>query len=409
MLPDGRGWLLVEFGGETKEEADEKARALMRDAREATAAADGDEALRRPTGEQHVWEVREAGLGATAFIPGKPDTYEGWEDSAVPPERLGEYLRELAKLAERYGYESALYGHYGQGCVHARWNFDLVTTRGHREVPALPRRGGRPRALSSAARSRASTATASRAPSCCRRCSATELVEAFREFKSIWDPDWKMNPGKVVDPYPIDDEPPARHRLRAADGRRRSSPTRDDGGSFAHATDALRRRRRVPPHRRRRRDVPELHGHARGEALDPRPRAAALRDAERRASSSCWRSTEVLEALDLCLSCKGCTTTARSTSTCRRYKAEFLSHHYKRRLRPRARVRVRADRPGGRASPRSRPGSSTSSRRRRAFARLAKAAAGIAPEREIPRVRAARRSSDVVRARGAAARRRAAA
>ena len=130
MLPDGRGWLLVEFGGETKDEADEKARALMRDLEKDGQPPSGMKLYDDPSSEQHIWEVREAGLGATAFVPGKADTHEGWEDSAVPPERLGEYLRRLSKLADEYGYESSLYGHYGQGCVHARWNFDLVTKPG---------------------------------------------------------------------------------------------------------------------------------------------------------------------------------------------------------------------------------------------------------------------------------------
>src|SRR5205807_8080289 len=125
MLPDGGGWLLVEFGGDTKAEADAKARALMADLEEDGHPPSGMKLYDDPESEQHIWEVREAGLGATAFIPGKADTYEGWEDSAVPPERVGEYLRDLGKLAEKYGYESALYGHYGQGCIHARWNFDL--------------------------------------------------------------------------------------------------------------------------------------------------------------------------------------------------------------------------------------------------------------------------------------------
>src|SRR5207249_1871194 len=126
---DGKGFLLVEFGGETKAEADAKAGEL-------TAKAKRHKGLRgmtlydQPSQEHHVWEVREAGLGATAFIRGKPDTYEGWEDSAVPPERVGDYLRELEKLGRKFGYESALYGHYGQGCIHARWNFDLVTKPG---------------------------------------------------------------------------------------------------------------------------------------------------------------------------------------------------------------------------------------------------------------------------------------
>src|SRR5437868_6748680 len=115
LLPDGRGWLLAEFGGETKDEADEKARALMQDLTPGKDGLTGMKLYDDPPAEQHVWEVRESGLGATAFIPGKPDTYEGWEDSAVPPERLCEYLRRLQKLAKRYDYERGLYGHYGNG------------------------------------------------------------------------------------------------------------------------------------------------------------------------------------------------------------------------------------------------------------------------------------------------------
>ena len=129
LLPEGDGCLLVEFGGETKEEADARAHALMARREEGAPRPQGMKLYDDPPSEEHVWEVREAGLGATAFIPGKPDTYEGWEDSAVPPERVGDYLRELRQAARRYGYESALYGHFGQGCIHARWNFDLVTRR----------------------------------------------------------------------------------------------------------------------------------------------------------------------------------------------------------------------------------------------------------------------------------------
>ena len=125
-----------------------------------------------PQQEKHVWKVREAGLGATAFIPGKPDTWEGWEDSAVPPERLGDYLRDLDKLAKRYDYESSTYGHFGHGCVHTRWNFDFVHARRASRRSAASSTRRRTSWSSSAARSPASTATASRRPSSCRRCSA---------------------------------------------------------------------------------------------------------------------------------------------------------------------------------------------------------------------------------------------
>jgi len=130
LVPEGQGWLVVEFGGDTKDEADAKAHDLIKDLKKGDNPPEGIKLYDDREHEQHLWNVREAGLGATAYIPGKPDTYEGWEDSAVPPEQLGTYLRRLRKLAKKYDYDSALYGHYGQGCVHARWNFDLVTKPG---------------------------------------------------------------------------------------------------------------------------------------------------------------------------------------------------------------------------------------------------------------------------------------
>ena len=227
----------------------------MRRPREGRRPPSGLKLYDDPAGEQHIWEVREAGLGATAFVPGKADTHEGWEDSAVPPERLGEYLRRLSKLADEYGYESSLYGHYGQGCVHARWNFDLVTKPRDREVPPLARGRERPRARArrlavGRARRRpvaggAPAEDVRRAISCVR----------FEEFKSIWDPDWKMNPGKVVRPYRVDenlrlgaDYEPWRPTVKfALPARRRRLRARDR---------PLRRRRQVPDARRRRRHVP---------------------------------------------------------------------------------------------------------------------------------------------------------
>src|SRR5919204_639041 len=200
LMPEGQGWLVVEFGGEDREEADAKAHDLIRELKKDSDPPRGIKLFDDVEQEQHVWNVREAGLGATAFIPGKPDTYEGWEDSAVPPERLGEYLRRLRKIADRYGYDSALYGHYGQGCVHARWNFDLRSVPGIQAFRSfldeasdlVLELGGSFSGEHGDGESRAELLPKMFGP---------ELVEAFREFKSIWDPDWKMNPGKVVDPY----------------------------------------------------------------------------------------------------------------------------------------------------------------------------------------------------------------
>jgi FAD/FMN-containing dehydrogenase/Fe-S oxidoreductase len=333
MLPEGRGWLLVEFGGETKQEADDRARECMDALKGGDGAPTGMKLYDDPQQEKHVWEVREAGLGATAFIPGRPDTHEGWEDSAVPPERLGEYLRRLDKVARRYDYESSTYGHYGNGCVHARWNFDFSTREGQatfrrfldESSDLVVELGGSISGEHGDGQSKAELLP---------KMFGDELIGAFREFKSIWDPDWKMNPGKVVDPYPItsnlrlgtDYHPPHVETHFAYP---------DDHGSFAHATTrcvGIGKCRRTDPG---------------GDVMCPsyqvtleekhttRGRARILWEMLNGGELDMWRSREVHDALDLCLSCKGCTHDCPVSVDMPTLKAEFLSHHYERRLRPR--------------------------------------------------------------------------
>jgi len=128
-LPEGKGFLLVELGGDTKEAADARAAEVLA-AMQASPPRPAAKIYDDPDQEEKLWKVRESGLGATARIPGSPDTWEGWEDSAVPPERMGDYLRELRPLFEAHGYDGAFYGHFGQGCLHTRINFDLTTARG---------------------------------------------------------------------------------------------------------------------------------------------------------------------------------------------------------------------------------------------------------------------------------------
>jgi FAD/FMN-containing dehydrogenase/Fe-S oxidoreductase len=333
LMPEGGGWLIVEFGGETKEEADERARVLVADLeRDKRNGPTGSKIYDDRDQEAHIWEVREAGLGATAFIPGKPDTYEGWEDSAVPPERVGEYLRKLKALAGKYGYQSALYGHYGQGCIHARWNFDLVTAEGIERYRSFVGEaadlvlslGGSLSGEHGDGQSRAELLP---------KMFGDDLVAAFREFKSIWDPDWKMNPGKVVDPYRITDNLRLGTDYRPPDPKTHFSFP-NDKGSFAHATVrcvgiGMCRREEggvmCPSYMVTKEEKHSTRGRARllFEMLQGNPLEGG------------WRSDEVLDALDLCLSCKGCTNDCPVSVDMPTLKSEFLSHHYAGRLRPR--------------------------------------------------------------------------
>ena len=280
LMPEGGGWLLVEFGGHTAEESRDKAHRLIEDL-ERQPGAPHIKLFDDKAHERLVWELRESGLGATAHVPGQKENWEGWEDSAVPPRFVSRYLKDLHKLFGKYGYRGALYGHFGDGCVHTRIDFDLKTAEGIRHfrsflsdaVDTVLSYGGSLSGEHGDGQSRAEFLP---------RMFGKELMEAQREFKRIWDPRWKMNPGKVMDPMPVDsnlrygvryDPPnPATHFHYA-----------DDHHSFARAMErcvGVGECRRLGG----RHHVPELHGYARREAFDARPRAGAVRDARRRSA-----------------------------------------------------------------------------------------------------------------------------
>ena len=208
--------------------------------------------------------------------------WEGWEDAAVAPEKLGRYLRDLRKLLESYDYGGDLYGHFGQGCVHTRTNFDLTSKEGIAKFRAF---------LNDAADLVASYGGSFSGEhgdgqargALLEKMFGPELIAAFREFKSVWDPDWKMNPGKLITPY----EPDENLRLGATHdpwNPETHFTFAEDEGRMNHAL-----LRCVGVGRCRRLDggnhVSELSGHARGRALDARARASAVRDVQRRGHS----------------------------------------------------------------------------------------------------------------------------
>jgi Fe-S oxidoreductase/FAD/FMN-containing dehydrogenase len=333
LLPEGRGWVMAEFGGEDKEESDARAREFFDRMRKMDGYVD-EKLYDDEEAENKIWEVRESGLGATAYVPGQADTYEGWEDSAVPPENLPGYLRDLRTLFEQYDYPNcALYGHFGQGCVHTRIPWDPHTAEGiatwrrfvDEASDLVLKYGGSFSGEHGDGQSRGELL---------EKMYGKELVEAFREFKRIWDPDWKMNPGKVVDPYPIVSN------LRL--GTDFAPPPVDlhfaypeDHGSFAHA--ALRC---VGVGKCRREEGGTMcpsYMVTREEKHSTRGRSRILFEMMRGTNDDIelWRSDEVLDALDLCLSCKGCKGDCPVNVDMATYKAEYLSHYYKGKLRPR--------------------------------------------------------------------------
>ena len=331
LLPQGGGWLLAEFGAATQAEAESQARRLMDDlGRSSTPPQMRLFADKRQA--RKVWDVRESALGATSHVPGEPLEWEGWEDSAVAPDKLGGYLRDLHKLMDGYGYHSAMYGHFGHGCVHMRINFDLQSKNGiasyrkfvEQAADLIISYGGSLSGEHGDGQSRAELLPKMFGP---------ELVQAFREFKAIWDPDWKMNPGKIVEPYRLDEN------LRLGAEYRPWEPQThfqfsEDHGSLSNATlrcVGVGKCRQYeggvmcPSFRATREEQHSTRGRA--HLLWEMTKGEVIQDQ--------WRDEHVKESLDLCLACKGCKSDCPVGVDVATYKSEFLSHYYEHRVRPR--------------------------------------------------------------------------
>jgi len=330
LLPDGKGWLLVEFGGETKEASDGYAKKMIASLSSAPFKI-SHRLYDDKKEEKSIWAIRESGLGATAFVPGKGHTWEGWEDSAVDPKHLGKYLRELRALLDKYGYSGDLYGHFGQACVHTRNNFDLEAAAGiarfrsylDEAADLCIKYNGSLSGEHGDGQSRADLLPKMFGP---------ELIQAFNEFKSLWDPDWKMNPGKVVRPY----HPTENLRL-GGDFRPWSPETHfnfpEDEGRMDRAA-----MRCVGVGKCRRMDGGTMCPSfmvTREEEHSTRGRARLLFEMfEGKAIPASWNNEAVKDSLDLCLACKGCKGDCPVNVDMATYKAEFLSHYYARKLRP---------------------------------------------------------------------------
>jgi FAD/FMN-containing dehydrogenase/Fe-S oxidoreductase len=331
LLPEGKGWLLVEFGGETKEESDAKAKAMFAKLKRSRRLVPSMKLYDDKREEKMVWKVRESGLGATAFVPGKPRTWEGWEDSAVDPKHLGKYLRELHTLHDKYGYVGDLYGHFGQACVHTRNNFDLESAAGIAKYRAFIDEAADLCIKYNGSLSGEHGDGQSRAE-LLPKMFGEELVNAFHEFKALWDPEWKMNPGKVVAPY----HPTENLRLGAGYDPWSPKTHFHFGEDEGRIDRAVLRCVGVGECRKLDSGVmcPSFMATLE-EEHSTRGRAHLLFEMfQGEAIPDNWRNEPVKEALDLCLSCKGCKRECPVNVDMATYKAEFLAHYYEGRLRP---------------------------------------------------------------------------
>ncbi|MEU3432242.1 FAD-binding and (Fe-S)-binding domain-containing protein [Streptomyces sp. NPDC006863] len=377
LLPRGAAWLFVETGGATAAEARAHAERVLR----AADAVDGA-VVTDPAGQRALWRIREDAAGTATRMPDGSEAWPGWEDCAVPPARLGAYLRDFRALLAEHGLRGTPYGHFGDGCIHVRIDFDLTTDAGvarfrrfsEETADLVVAHGGSLSGEHGDGQARAELLP---------RMYGDELVALFGRFKDLWDPDGGLNPGMLARPDRLD------ANLRFSVLPKRPVDVEfgypQDGGDFAGAV-----RRCVGVAKCRTQEAsgagvmcPSFRATGE-EAHSTRGRARLLHEMlAGEVITDGWRSTEVRDALDLCLSCKGCRSDCPVGVDMATYKAEFLHHHYRGRLRPAAHYAM------GRlpqwlrlARPFARPLNALA--RLRPLAALAKRLAGIAPERTIP-------------------------
>ncbi|MBM2810994.1 MAG: linked oxidase domain protein [Chloroflexi bacterium] len=379
LLPDGGSWLFVEFGGETRDEANVVARRAA-DALSKSANPPNSRIYDDPRQARAAWLIRQSAPRAASRAPGQPDCYEGWEDAAVPPDRLGPYLRDFRSLLDRHKLTTGIYGHFGQACIHTRIDFNMKTDDGVKQFRSFVEDaadlvvsyGGSLSGEHGDGQARAELLP---------RMYGEEIVGAFREFKTIWDPAGKMNPGKVVDPYPLDTNlrlGPSYHPKQLAT----HFAFADDEGSFSRAIERCigigNCRQTVgglmcPSYVATMEEQHSTRGRAR--MLFEMLRGDSLSDG--------WHSEEVKEALDLCLACKGCKSECPAGVDMATYKAEFLSHYYEGKRRPMA-ANTFGLIPWWARIARWAPALANFATQTPLLRDIAKAVAGIAPQRQIP-------------------------
>jgi FAD/FMN-containing dehydrogenase/Fe-S oxidoreductase len=375
-LPRGAGWLFAEVTASSEAGARALAEAVAVD------AGSVDHRVVTDTVEQlALWRIREDGAGLAARSLERP-AHAGWEDAAVPPERLGDYLRGFDALLRGYGYDGVPYGHFGEGCVHVRIDFELDGTDAGRgrfrsfleDAAALvASHGGTLSGEHGDGRARSELLPAMYSPA---------ALALFGGVKAVLDPDNVLNPGVLVEPRPVDADLRQGRPLRDP---RTSLRLVEDAGSLAAAVHRCTGVGRCtadntgtggvmcPSYVATREEKDSTRGRAR--VLQEMVNGSFVRDG--------WRSPEVHEALDLCLACKGCSTDCPTGVDMATYKAEALHQRYRRRLRPRSHYTLgrlpRWARLAGPLAP-----VANRALRSKAVQRLAKATAGIDQRRSIP-------------------------
>ena len=331
LLPEGQAWLMVELSGNSAENLTqlchqfETAMGLSKKVKSVLSVVDA-------ANTAAIWSIREQGASATAMSlhVDDPDPVVGWEDTAVDPLQLGDYLREFSALIQRYGYTSSLYGHFGDGCIHARITFDTRSAEGISQwrkfsveiAELVVQFGGSLSGEHGDGQAKGEFLPVMFGP---------ELMYAFRRFKQIWDPEQRMNPGKLIDAYKMDEN------LRyGADYKLPETTTilhfKDDVGGFSRATERCigmgkcraQSGAMCPSYQATQEEKYSTRGRA--HLLHEMVRGEVIKDG--------WDNKAIVDSFEHCLSCKACKTECPTQVDIATYKAEFLAAHYAHKRRP---------------------------------------------------------------------------
>ncbi|MGF6781409.1 FAD-binding and (Fe-S)-binding domain-containing protein [Paraburkholderia sp. GAS334] len=385
MLPEGDAWVLIEFGGDNPEEAVANAeRAAAKILNRNSGPVPTVKLLASREDQKRIWSIRENGASSTqlSITPGEPDPKVGWEDAAVDPLRLGDYLRAFQALVDRYGYRTSLFGHFGDGCVHARITFDLRDAKGvlgyrqfAREAAGLVVDYGG----SLSGEHGDGQAKGELLPIMF----GNELMEAMRTFKKIWDPQGRMNPGKVVDARGLDEDLRMGPAYKVVNFATKLQFRSAEGNGFQRAVERCVGMGRCRTEKGN--TMCPSYRATRDERFSTRGRARVLWEMlQGDLIEDGWQSESVKEALDTCLACKGCRSDCPTHTDMASYKAEFLSHYYEGRRRPRQALSM--GRIGDWAPLAGRlPGLANALTQTPVISSIAKRIAGVASGRKLPR------------------------
>ncbi|GAB3300553.1 FAD-binding and (Fe-S)-binding domain-containing protein [Parasphingorhabdus pacifica] len=379
-LPDGQAWLMIEVSGADATDAAANGEAVITSLTGASRPVDA-RLITDPAEQRTLWRIREEGAGVATRLPDGSEAWPGLEDAAVPPENLGSYLRAFENLMNSHDRHGVVYGHFGEGCLHVRIDFNLVDSPGIGEFRSfmeqaadlITEHGGSLSGEHGDGQARSELLPRMYPP---------EICDAFAEFKSIWDPNDLMNPGVIVRPAPLDADLRVPAAANAGGALTLFSYPHDEG-SFTQAVG-----RCVGVGKCRRSEGPGVmcpsYMATKEERHSTRGRARLLSEMlTGDLITDGWRSEEVREALDLCLSCKGCRNDCPVNVDMATYKAEFLHHHYAGRVRPAAHYSMGWLPLWSRFAALA-PGLVNAATRNDTLSGLLKRIGGIAPERSIP-------------------------